>query len=130
MSFEKKHSKELVKMQTEVSSKTNGGGVGTEIFNALLQDKVKDKKDWMLAVAKKASIRHEELIAECDKATKMQPDIKHYSSEGVIQHHYTEDAFKKKSEPFKKLEALSAAIDKIFTSGEVKDFEELEKLLK
>lgn len=127
--FEPKHSTKLVELQGKHAETIKKDAAAT-VYSALLEDQVQTTQKWMLEVAKKASIKHAELVTSCDKAKNIKQDVHNYNEDGVAVSMYSEKTWKEKTTPFKQLSILSAAIDKAMTSGEVKDFEELEKLLK
>jgi len=126
--FEKRSSTKLVELATAHASQTNGAETSAYIYGELLKSKVEDTKKWMLEVAKKAAIKHEELSAACDKAKEIKADIRQYTETGIVNPVYSEAKWKEKTTPFKQLEALSEAIDKTFVDGTVEAFEKLEKL--
>ena len=49
---------------------------------------------------KKAAIKHEELIVACNKASKIEPDIKQFTEEGTKIPVYSEKVFKEKIRTF------------------------------
>lgn len=128
--LEKKHSAKLVEVDAAFKAAVNTPDQGVRVYKALLEDKIKEKEDWMCQVAKKASMKHEELKAACDEASKVKADITHYNQEGLAQPVFSKEAHEKRTSPFKKLEALSTQFDLALTLGTVEEFEKLEKLLK
>lgn len=128
--FEAKTSEKLDKISEEFDKKVNSSDQGTKVYSALLNDQVEQKEKWMVDVAKKASMRHEELKKECEEAGKIKPDIKRFNEQGVAETSYSEEVWKKKNAPFKKLKDLAEQLDSALTNGTVQEFEKLEKLIK
>ncbi len=128
--FETTTSKKLDKISEEFDKKVNSSNSGTKVYTSLLNEKVENKEKWMIEVAKKASIRHEELVKECEDASKIKPDITRFNEQGVQASSYSEETWKKKNTPFKKLKSLAEQLDAALTEGTIQEFEKLEKLIK
>jgi len=127
--FEKKESQQVKTLNEEFSKKVNSSDTSKKVYSAILEEKIKEKEDWMVSVMKKAVLKHAKLEEECDKAAKIQPDVVNFSDKGVRIPSFSEKIWKEKNKPFTELKKLSEQIDKALTESTVKEFENLEKLL-
>lgn len=128
--FEIVNSKQLLKVETENTKKTNNPDQGVRVYGNLLDKKVKSIENWMDEVAEKASIKHEELKSACEKAKNIKEDVTRYLEDGKKIASYSEEIWKKKTTPFAKLKILAEQIDSAITHGTVEEFKKLENLLK
>ncbi|MFW5895570.1 MAG: hypothetical protein ACOCT9_02380 [archaeon] len=128
--FKKATSRKVGTFKDDHLQKVNSSEQSSHIYKKVLETKVQETEDWMTSVMKKAILKHQELEKECDKAAKMQPDVVRFNEQGVKQTSYSEEAWKKKSEPFNNLKKLAQQIDKAFDNCTIQEFENLEKMLK
>lgn len=128
--FVSKSSKKLEELDVAYSTKTTGSDLGVEIFSTIRDEKIAETKKWMVEVMKKASLKHETLVKSCAEAKKINEDVIQYTADGKKLPTFSEQAWKKKTEPFEKLEKLSEQIDKCFSESSVENFKKLENLLK
>lgn len=128
--FKKQSSNKIQELDKKYEERVNSKEQSKRVYSDLLEEKVKEKETWMTNIMRKAVIRHKELEKECDQTSKIKPDKTTVNDQGVKNEAFSEEAWKKKSEPFTKLETLSTQIDKVFDNPIVSEFEKLEKLLK
>jgi hypothetical protein len=128
--FTKATSKKNEEIQKKITKGVKDANLGNAVIDHLANQAIEAVKSRVNTIAGKTQDRIIALEKECEKAANAKPDNDLYSEEGVVAPFYTKEAYKKKQEPFEKLEVLTKAFDAACISGEPEDFYKLEKLLK